>query len=115
MFNQPNWSVNEVYNVAGDLILSKSSGKQDFVAALQELKAEVARLTDLDRSERDVLEGELEGAIGEASSPDPDRDGIVRRLTSVRERLTAVGGAVSSALEVAKIVGAVAIWAGGFF
>ena len=39
IFSQPNWTVQgDVYNTAGDLILSRQSSNSDFLKAIHDLK-----------------------------------------------------------------------------
>jgi hypothetical protein len=105
----------DVYNVAGDLILTKTSSKEDFAKVVRDLKAELAALDDIPEPERRELEQELEATAEEAAGSMPKRDRIVARLTAVKERLDSLEGAAASAVRVAATVGSVALWASKFF
>ena len=48
-FQQTGWTVHgSVYNVAGDLVLSKDSSPADLAKALEDLKQQVGRLSGLE-------------------------------------------------------------------
>jgi hypothetical protein len=115
LFSQPNWDVRgDVYNVAGNLILSKNGSKDDFARAVRELKAELANLDGLPDDDRRELEEELDQTAADAQTQEPSRDRIVERLSSVRRRLESLQGAASGAVALAKTVGQIAAWAHGF-
>ena len=115
VFNQPGWNVGRVYNIAGNLILSETSSREDFLDALRELRQELATLDQVDAAQRAELDTELDGALMEASSPQPSKERVVGRLERLGERLSALGGVMSRALDVAKTVASVAAWATNFF
>ncbi len=115
-FNQQGWQVRgDVYNVAGNLILSKDGSKGDFLRALEEVKRELADLPDVDETTRQGLTKELQQAAEEANSPAPSRENVVTRLERVRARLESLGGAAAAAMGLASTIGSIAAWAGGFF
>jgi hypothetical protein len=114
IFNQPNWQVGEAYNVAGNLNLTRTSSREDFLQALRQLKLELAGLDRIDAAQRADLEADLDAVVVEASGPEPSKERVVTRLESVRQRLTAFGKVMSRALEVAASVAIVAAWAASF-
>jgi hypothetical protein len=114
LFNQQGWNVGKVYNVAGNLILTETSSREDFLRALGGLKQELAALDQIDATERAELEAEVDGALADAGAPEPSKERVVSRLQRLAERLSAFGGVVAGALEVAHAVTAVAAWAGTF-
>jgi hypothetical protein len=105
----------DVYNVNGDLILTKTSTKDDFVREVRKLKEQLAALEELPGQDRHELESQLEETAEEAAAPTPRRDRIVERLNAVKERLDSLEGAAGSAVKLATTIGSVAVWAGKFF
>jgi hypothetical protein len=115
-FSQPNWQVQgDVYNTAGDLILSKESSRGDFVKALEDLKAEIGKLNDLPAGQREEIHGDLNAAIQEAKSEAPSKPTLVNRLNTVKAALESMKDTVQGAWNVAKTVTSVVGWAAAFF
>lgn len=111
VFHQPNWDVRgDVYNTAGDLILTKTSTREDLAKALIDLKAELAAIGDIPDDDRRLLEQEADAAAADAKRPEVPKEQVVSRLDRIRERLSALGGVASGALDLAKTVAAIAGW-----
>jgi hypothetical protein len=109
-FNQANWNVEgDVYNTAGDLILSRNGSPEDLRVALRRIRADLAGLDEIDPQTRADLSEELERAETDALAPAAKRDGLVQRLRAVKERLESLDGATAAALGLAKTLGAVAV------
>jgi hypothetical protein len=115
VFQQTGWTVHgSVYNVAGDLVLTKDSSPGDLAKVLEDLKQQVGRLAGLDPEHRREIEHALEGAAREAVRDRPVKDAVVGRLNTVRTVLEAVRSTVSGAVGLAQTVGQVASWASSF-
>lgn len=115
VFSQPNWQVRgDVYNVAGNLLLSKNGTKEDFLVALRSIKSDLAKLEGLPEGDCRNLEEELDRTADEAVTAEPSRDRITERLSRVRSRLAGLASVASGALELAKTVGQIVSWAHGF-
>jgi hypothetical protein len=115
VFQQSGWTVHgAVYNVAGDLVLSKDSSTADLVKVLGDLRQQVARLSDLDPDRRRQVERDLDEAAREAARDRPVKDAVVGRLQTVRAVLEAASTTVGGALSLAKSVAQVAGWVAGF-
>jgi hypothetical protein len=116
LFSQPNWTVSgDVYNVAGDLILTKDSSKQDFVKAIEDLRDEVARLEDVDESRRIEAVSYLDSSVQEARRENPSKPTVVDRLKQAAGVLEAGSGTAENAWKLAKTLGSIAVWAATFF
>ena len=116
IFQQSNWTVQgNVYNVAGDLVLSKESTKVDFQKALDELKQEILKLQSLDQSRKEELSRDIESVERETRREAPEKGIVVSRLNAVKATLEAVKETVVGAADVGKVVAQVALWAAAFF
>jgi hypothetical protein len=116
VFQQSNWTVQgNVYNVAGDLVLSKESTKTDFQQVLDDLKQEILKLQSLDASRKEELARDVESAQRESKRETPEKNIVVSRLNTVKATLEAVKDTVLGANDVAKTVAQVALWAAAFF
>lgn len=116
IFSQPNWTVQgDVYNTAGDLILSSQSSNSDFLKAIQDLKAEIAKLADLDPDRGREIEGNLDSVIHETGRKDPSKSLIVSRLNTVKTTLESVHETTKGAWDIAKTVAKIAAWVAAFF
>jgi hypothetical protein len=116
VFQQTNWTVQgNVYNVAGDLVLSKESTKSDFQQVLDDLKQEILKLHSLDASRKEELARDVESAQRESQRETPEKNIVVSRLNTVKATLEAVKDTVLGASDVAKTVAQVALWAAAFF
>jgi hypothetical protein len=110
-FNQSNWTVQgDVYNTAGDLLLTKNSDASDLAGALSRLRAELGALGEVDVAVRAELSAELDQTLRDAAEPVQHKDGIISRLRRVKQRLESLDGVTGAALNLAKTVGAVAVW-----
>src|SRR5262245_23384440 len=109
VFQQTNWTVQgNVYNVAGDLVLSKESTKVDFQQVLDDLKQEILKLQSLDTSRKEELARDVESAQRESQRETPEKNVVVSRLNTVKATLEAVKDTVLGASDVAKTVAQVA-------
>jgi hypothetical protein len=116
VFQQSNWTVQgNVYNVAGDLVLSKDSTKEDFQKALDEIKQEILKFQDLDSSRKEELARDIESVERETRREAPEKGIVVSRLNSVKATLEAVKGTVMGASDLGKTIAQAAIWAAAFF
>jgi hypothetical protein len=116
VFQQLNWSVQgNVYNVAGDLVLSKESTKEDFQKALDGLRQEILKLRNVEPSRKDELAHDIESVERESRRDAPEKGIVVSRLNSVKATLEALTGTVVGAGELGKVVAQAALWAAAFF
>lgn len=116
IFKQTNWTVQgDVYNVAGDLILSKEGDAGDFMTALEGLRNDLQNLQGLDPVRQQAINMDLNSVVQEATGDQPVKDIIVGRLNTVRATLEASSKTVKEAWELSKVVSQVAIWAAAFF
>ena len=114
-FDQRDWDVRgDVYNVAGDLLLTKESSKEDLAAAVAAVRAELSGLANLPDEDRREIDQELAAAADEAIKPEAEPDRIKSRLERVRDRLESLDGIAAGALNVAKTAGRIAAWVGAF-
>jgi hypothetical protein len=110
-FNQQNWTVHgDVYNTAGDLLLSRTADAAELVGALHRLRADLAALPDVDPAVRAELTAELDQTARDATEPAQRKDGIAARLRRIKDRIESLDGVTGAALGLAKTVGAVAVW-----
>jgi hypothetical protein len=116
VFQQSNWTVQgNVYNVAGDLILSKNGTKEDFQKALDELKQEILKLQNLDSTRKEELTRDIESVERETRREAPEKGIVVSRLNAVKATLEAMKGTVIGASDLGKTIAQAAIWAAAFF
>ena len=112
VFNNPNWQVRgNVYQIAGDLVLTPESSRMDFARAVEIVRAELTAAQGIDEPARRELTDQLSQTAAEARTPKPDKDTITSGLTRTRDRLRALGGAASAVLDVATKVGDLLSWA----
>ena len=115
VFQQSNWSVHgNVYNVAGDLVLSKDGTKEDFQKALDGLRQEILNLQNLESSRKEELTHDIESVERESRRDTPEKGIVVSRLNSVKATLEAVKGTVIGAADLGKAVAQTALWAAAF-
>ncbi len=116
LFSQPNWTVHgDVYNTAGDLILTKTSTSQDLVAAIEDFKNEVARLEDIDANRKAEIVSDLDASVQEARRENPSKATVVDRLKHAESVLEAGSSTAEKAWKLAKTLGSIALWAATFF
>lgn len=116
VFEQTNWTVQgDVYNVAGDLILSREGDAGDFTKALENLRNDLQKLQGLDPARQRAIDADLSSVVQEASADQPVKDIIVGRLNTIRATLDASRETVTGAWELGKVVAKVSIWAAAFF
>lgn len=101
-FNQNNWQVGTVYQVSGDLHLTSNSSHEDFLHVLREL-----------RNRAGDLPAEVDQELDEAAAERAENGTVTQgRLARIAERLRAMSGASTAALELARSVDTAAQWAG---
>ena len=116
IFNQPGWTVRgDVYNVSGNLILSKDSKISDFITALEDLKQQIHELKSLDQSQREQLLADVHQVVLEVEHDKPKKNNIVSRLNVVKDTLESLRNIVKGSFDISKTVGQMAAWAAGFF
>ncbi|SEH03918.1 hypothetical protein SAMN05444920_1489 [Nonomuraea solani] len=114
MFEQHFGHVGEVYNVGGNLYLSKDSSAKDFAAAVARIRAELAELS-IPEADRGEIDAELGETLAQADADKPDTDQVVGRLERIKARLESMSGVGAAVLGVATAVGNLAAWAAKFF
>jgi hypothetical protein len=108
VFNQPGWNVQgNVYNIAGDLNMSANPSKDEFLAALRQLKDELAKATDLPPDDASDLKDNLDDAIEAAERPQPNKDRTVKKLTAMKGILDGLKDSFGSALALGHLIGQV--------
>ena len=108
VFNQPGWNVQgNVYNIAGDLNMSANPSKDEFLAALRQLKDELAKAKDLPTDEASDLKGNLDAAIEAIERPQPNKERAVKKLTAIKEIIDGLKDNFGSALALGHLVGQV--------
>ena len=107
-FDQPGWTVQgNVYNIAGDMNVSASSSKDEFLAALRQFKSEIDKARDLPADKADELKEDVDSAIKAIDKPQPNKERAVERLTTIQKVLDGLKGSAESALALGKLIGQV--------
>ncbi len=113
-FNQPNWQVTgNVYNIAGDMHVSASSSKDEFLVALRQFKSEIDKAQDLPTDQADELKEDVDTAIKAIDKPQPNKARAVERLTTIQKVLDGLKDNVGSALALGNLIGQVLLAAQG--
>ena len=113
-FNQPDWKVQgNVYNIAGDMNVSASSNKDEFLAALRQFKSEIDKAQDLPADKADEMKDDVDTAIKAIDKPQPNKERAVERLTTIQKVLDGLKGNVGSALALGNLIGQVVLAAQG--
>jgi hypothetical protein len=108
VFDQRGWNVSgNVYNIAGDLNMGANPSKGEFLAALRQLKDELAKAKDLPADEASDLKDNLDDAIEAAERPQPNKERTVKKLTAMKEIVNGLKDNVSSALALGHLIGQV--------
>ncbi|MFF9621682.1 hypothetical protein [Streptomyces griseosporeus] len=123
-FDQSSWQLHNsrVYNISGDLHLTEQSGPAEFVAAVEEMRARVRALDNVDAPDIAAVDAEL-AEVAALGDGDPDtavddpedstRSGrAVRGLARVGALLRGLTGAATAAGELGASVDELAQWAG---
>ncbi|KAB8143459.1 hypothetical protein F8S13_10640 [Chloroflexia bacterium SDU3-3] len=106
VFNQSNWNVQgNVYNIAGDLNLGASAGKDEFLAALRAFKAELDKAKDVPADTAEDVRDDVDGAIKAIDRAAPDKARAESKLESAKKLLADMAGAAPSALLLGKLLG----------
>ncbi|MEW2509700.1 hypothetical protein [Streptomyces sp. NPDC046870] len=116
-FHQENWQLHgsKVYNIGGDLRLTEQSSPQEFAAVLQELRARLAALETLPEADRRDIDEDLAAADSDADGDETDTaqgDVVAGRLSRIANRLRALGGTATAAVELGAAVDTLAQFAG---
>jgi hypothetical protein len=113
-FNQPNWKVEgNVYNIAGNMNVSASSSKDEFLAGLRQFKSEIDKAQDLPADKADELKEDVDSAIKAIDKPQPNKARAVDRLTNIQKVIDGLKDNVGSALALGKLIGQVLLAAQG--
>jgi hypothetical protein len=113
-FDQRGWNVaGNVYNIAGDLNMAPNPSKDEFIAALRQLKGELAKAKDLPPDEASDLSTNLNDAIEAAERPQPNKDRTVKKLTTMQQILDGLKDNIGSALALGHLIGQVLLAAQG--
>jgi hypothetical protein len=105
-FIQHGWNVQgNVYNMAGNLNMSANPSKDEFIAALQQLKDELAKAKDLPADEASDLKGNLDDAIEAAERPQPNKERTLKKLTAMKEIVDGLKDNAGSALALGHLIG----------
>jgi hypothetical protein len=114
VFNQPNWKVEgNVYNIAGDMNVSATSSKDEFLAALRQFKSEIDKAQDLPADQADEMKDDVDSAIKAIDKPQPNKARAADRLTNIQKVLDGLKGSAESALALGKLIGQVLLAAQG--
>ncbi|GAA3197497.1 hypothetical protein [Actinocorallia longicatena] len=104
-FHQQGWTVTNVYNVNGDLVLTAQSTHADLAALIADLRTRVGGLEDVPAEDLASLDEEFPGE----DAPEAETPG---RLTRIAGRLRTLNSASTSAVELARTLETAAEWAG---
>jgi hypothetical protein len=113
-FNQTGWTVQgNVYNIAGDMNVSATSSKDEFLAALRQFKSEIDKAQDLPPDEADDLKSNLDAATRAIDRPQPNKERAIEKLSTMQTILEKLKGSAESALALGKLIGQVLLAAQG--
>jgi hypothetical protein len=106
-FDQRGWNVSggNIYNIAGDMNMSANPSKDEFLAALRQLRAEFDKAQDLPADKAEEMKEDLDSAIKAVDKPQPNKDRAVERLTTIQKVLDGFKGSAESALALGKLIG----------
>ncbi len=96
-----------VCNIPGNLNLSANPSKDEFIAALWQLKDALATAEDLPADEASDLNEDLDDAIESAERPQPNKDRTVKKLIAMQEIIDGLKDNVGSALVLGHLIGQV--------
>lgn len=113
-FQQNNWQLHgsKVYNIAGDLHLTEHSSPQEFSAVLDELRARIRALDTIPEADLEVIDAELAETHDDETG---DGEAVAGRLTRIANRLRALGGTTTAAIELGSALDTLAQFAGQHF
>jgi len=130
-FDQSSWQLHNsrVYNIAGDLYLTEQSGLLDLANAVARLRSDLGGLETVPEAERAAIDEELAGIAAQtdetSDTEDPDAeeqddgtstgDVIAGRLARLANRLRALRGTTTAAVQLGESVDSLAHWAGQHF
>jgi len=100
-------STSSVYSIAGSLNIGASPGKDEFLAALRQFKAELAKASDLPADKADEIGEDVDSAIKALDRPQPNVARAGERLENVRAMLETTLSALPSALALGTLIGQV--------
>ena len=103
--------VENVYNVNGDLILSKSSTAPDLARELKTLRAQVAELPKLDAPAKETTVKAVDAAIEEAQKPKPQKIEIQKHLDTAASTIEKTQGVADKGLKLAETLLKIGKWA----
>jgi len=104
-FDQRGWNVQgSVYNIAGDLNIGANPSKDEFAAALRQLRDELAKAKDLPPDEASDLKDDLDDAIEALERPQPNKERTIKKLTAMREIVDGLKDNVGSKLALGKLI-----------
>lgn len=96
-------------SISGGLNIGASPSKDALLAALQQLRAELGKATDLPSDQADDLKDNADAAIKAVDRDEPNTDRTVEKLTTMQKILDGLKGSVGSALALGKLVGEVLV------
>lgn len=98
-FNAP---VQNVYAPGGDMVLNQNSTPSDLAHRIEEMRAQVRALQDIDAASRAAVEAKLEAAEQEGRAARPDAQRLKTLLDTSATTLESATGAADKALGLAK-------------
>jgi hypothetical protein len=115
VFEQTYHQPQNVYNVAGDLLLPAEGKTPELVAALTLLSRELDHLRGLSPGQREPIAGALQAARAESESQVPVGSRVMQHLETARGLLEKCKGTAQGAVELGQTLGKIALWAAAFF
>jgi hypothetical protein len=109
-FEQHYNQVENVYNVNGDLILSKGSTAADLARQLASLRQEVARLPGMDPQSRETSLKAVDAAIEESRRPKPKGIEIQKHLDNAASVIEKSQGLAENGLKLAQTLFSIGKW-----
>jgi hypothetical protein len=104
---------NNRVSISGGLNIGPSPSKDELIAALRQLRAELDKAHDLPADKADDLKDHADAAIKAVDRDKPNKDRTLEKLTTMQKILDGLKGSVGSALALGKLVGEVILVAKG--
>jgi hypothetical protein len=109
--NMSNWTVTNAYVINGDLHLTQTDGREEFLRVLRELRGTAQQLEGTDQEEREEIEAGFQAVEDAGAAPQAEADVVVGRLRRLSNRLRALGVTAGAAVELGQSVENMAHWA----
>lgn len=103
--------VENVYNVNGDLLLSKTSNAADVKRELKKLRMQLEELRELDANAKETSVRAVEEAIEETQKPKPKAIEIKKHLDTAASAIEKTQGIADNGLKLAKTLFNIGKWA----